>query len=89
MRSVPAPLGPRRGGTADGINGALRKYIAAAETGSLRKRVVADFVNTSTAGYAAEPCDLLVFRLRNIHVVTRMLTESFTVRVLVFATEDD
>ena len=67
--------------------GPVRKYVAALATSPLRKRVVADFVNTSTAGYAAEPCDLLVFRLRNIHVVTRMLTESFTDRALLFPTK--
>jgi hypothetical protein len=67
----------------------LRKRVAAVETSSLRKRVVADFVNTPAAEWAAQPRDLLVFRLRNIHVVTRMLTESFTDRALVFASEND
>jgi hypothetical protein len=62
-------------------------HLAAVVTGPLRKRVVIDFVNTLPARRAANPCDLLVFRLRNIHEVTRMLTQSFTDRGLVFATK--
>jgi hypothetical protein len=67
----------------------LRNRLAAVVTGLLRKRARIDFVNTLPAGSAARPCDLLVFRLRIIHEVTRMLTESFIDRVLVFASEDD
>jgi len=66
-----------------------RNRLAAVVTGLLRKRAVIDFVNTLPALSAADRCDLLVFRLQIIHEVTRMLTESFTDRVLVFASEDD
>jgi hypothetical protein len=67
----------------------VRKHRAVLATGPLPKRVVIEFVNTFPAQTAAEPCDLPVFRLRIIHEVTRMLTESFTDRGLVFAAEDD
>jgi hypothetical protein len=69
--------------------GAQRACLAAVVTGPLRKCVVIDFVNTLRAGRSANRCDLLVFRLRNIHEVTWMLTESFTDRGLVFASEGD
>jgi hypothetical protein len=66
-----------------------RTRLAEVVIGLLRKRAVIDFVNTLPARSAPERCDLLVFRLRIIHEVTRMLTQSFTDRVLVFASEDD
>jgi hypothetical protein len=69
--------------------GPLRKHCAALATGPLPKRVVIEFVNTFPAQTEAEPCDLPVFRLRIIHKITWMLTESFTDRGLVFAAEDD
>jgi hypothetical protein len=71
------------------ITGAPRCRNGAVVTGPLRKRARIDFVNTFPGENAAERSDLLVFRLRIIHEVTRMLTQSFTDRVLVFASEDD
>jgi hypothetical protein len=71
------------------ITGQLRTRLRAVVTGPLRKRARIDFVNTLPGQNAAQRCDLLVFRLRIIHEVTRMLTQSFTDRVLVFASEDD
>jgi len=67
----------------------LRNRLAAVVTGPLRKRARIDFVNTLLSQNAMQPCDLLVFRLQIIHEVTRMLTESFIDRGLVFASEDD
>ena len=81
--------GPVREPDAAAAIGTLRKHCAALATGPLPKRVVIEFVNTLSAQAAPEPCDLPVFRLRIIHEVTRMLTESFTDRGLVFAAEDD
>ena len=78
----------RKSVTAPAI-GPLRKRCAALATGPLPKCVVIEFVNTFPDQRAAEACDLPVFRLRIIHEVTRMLTESFTDRGLVFAAEDD
>jgi hypothetical protein len=45
------------------ITGPLRTRLAAVVTGPLRKRARIDFVNTLVGQSAAEPCDLLVFRL--------------------------
>jgi hypothetical protein len=70
------------------ITGPPRTRLGAVVTGPLRKRARIDFVNTLPGRSAAERCDLLVFRLRIIHEVTRMLTQSFTDRVLVFPSED-
>ncbi len=67
----------------------LPKCVARLATDSLRKRVVSDLVNGCPAVRERWRSDLLVFRLRNFHEVTRMLTEPFTDRALVFATEDD
>ena len=72
---------------APATTGQVRKYVAALATSPLRKRVVIDFVNAFSARSGTRACDLLVFRLRNIHEVTRMLTESFTDRALLFATK--
>ena len=89
-RRVPAGArNPVREPVAGPATGPLRKHCAALATGPLPKRVVIEFVNTFPAQTAAEPCDLPVFRLRIIHEVTRMLTEAFTDRGLVFAAEDD
>ena len=69
--------------------GLRRKHLAAVAIVPLPKRVAFDFVNTFPAQRTAEACDLPVFRLRIIHEVTRMLTQSFPDRGLVFAAEDD
>ena len=82
-------IGPVREPVAAPAIGPLRKHCAALATGPLPKRVVIECINTFPDQRAAEACDLPVFRLRIIHEVTRMLTEAFTDRGLVFATEDD